>query len=725
MEMRLRILFILLCFPIILIGQNIPSYIPKKGLLLWYPFNGNAMDESGNNNNGVIIGASPTFDRNGNSNSAFSFNGENNYIEVKGLDISTDSSFTFSIWFRRDNYGQKDVGLVMLSGLKCSSKTKVGSFGLSIDKHRNLNGRFRKNDCEPNSSGILSVVAPSSNDSEWHHVTFVKDKDGLFIYVDSELKSKRGGAINSSTSFGHLTIGATPLGENAGWFFNGSLDDVGVWNRALNSKEIKGLLNQATASNSTGHSNGLSLQESQNYRIPAKFDEVGNFKEGLASVKLNGKWGFINTLGEVAIPLIYENVQEFRKGISVVIRNNKVEIIDKLGKLIVSTNYDNATPLDNGFCIVYRNRLCGLVDRQGKEIILSKYEGLSYLNENLFSFTLKEYSDYYKDYVCQKGVIDIAGRILFKLPPTPSKYGVQYCGSISVFKNGLAKVQYNNKYGFINTNGKEVIPIKYAETGNFSDGYVWVKLNSNRYIYLDKDGNQTISDYYHLASDFRDGIAKVIKIGSDAQDFRDINKFYGVGYTFFIDKMGRKVARQLGLLNKTSKNGCGCVDFSGNIKIPLIYYRCPDFVNGVAIVQQNQKYYQKVQWKEKSWLEERSTMKYGLIDINGKEIIPIKYDDLYLLKSGIAIGFYSTPEPFGSACLIDKTGKEISAFYDRILFDDNDDCDLYPVNQNGKWGCISKAGDVVVPIRYDEIKLPKESMVAVKTNGKWGFLRYK
>jgi hypothetical protein len=59
---------------------QIPSYVPSNGLVGWWPFNGNANDESGNGNNGTVNGATLTADRFGNSNASYYF--ANNKIEV-------------------------------------------------------------------------------------------------------------------------------------------------------------------------------------------------------------------------------------------------------------------------------------------------------------------------------------------------------------------------------------------------------------------------------------------------------------------------------------------------------------------------------------------------------------------------------------------------------------------------------------------------------------------
>ena len=78
-----------LFFALLFINQHIvaqvPSYVPTDGLVAYYPFNGNANDESGNGNNGTIDGASLTVDRFSNTNSAFKFDGIDNSITTNTI----------------------------------------------------------------------------------------------------------------------------------------------------------------------------------------------------------------------------------------------------------------------------------------------------------------------------------------------------------------------------------------------------------------------------------------------------------------------------------------------------------------------------------------------------------------------------------------------------------------------------------------------------------------
>ena len=80
---------------------QVPSYVPANGLVGWWPFNGNANDESGNGNNGTVNGATLTTNRINNPNSAYQFNRSSS----QSIDISNNTGLnnitelTISIWY--------------------------------------------------------------------------------------------------------------------------------------------------------------------------------------------------------------------------------------------------------------------------------------------------------------------------------------------------------------------------------------------------------------------------------------------------------------------------------------------------------------------------------------------------------------------------------------------------------------------------------------------------
>ena len=80
------------------LAQNLPGYVPTNGLVGWWPFNGNANDESGNGYNGTVTGPALTPDRFGNGNSAYNFDGVDDYIIIQNNSNQLAYEFTFSAW---------------------------------------------------------------------------------------------------------------------------------------------------------------------------------------------------------------------------------------------------------------------------------------------------------------------------------------------------------------------------------------------------------------------------------------------------------------------------------------------------------------------------------------------------------------------------------------------------------------------------------------------------
>jgi hypothetical protein len=97
--MKKNFLFLLLTLLAIQpLFAQVPSYVPTNGLVGYWPFNGNANDESGNGNNGVVDGAILTTDRNGLSNSAYSFDGVISHINIESLNNLQYKPITYSVW---------------------------------------------------------------------------------------------------------------------------------------------------------------------------------------------------------------------------------------------------------------------------------------------------------------------------------------------------------------------------------------------------------------------------------------------------------------------------------------------------------------------------------------------------------------------------------------------------------------------------------------------------
>ena len=87
----------------------------------------------------------------------------------------------------------------------------------------------------------------------------------------------------------------------------------------------------------TGNRVGYFTDSKGNIIIDKQFDGVSSFSNGLAKVKQNGKWGFVNTKGEIVIPCVYDDgdVYSFSEGLAKVKQNGKWMIIDSNGQVII------------------------------------------------------------------------------------------------------------------------------------------------------------------------------------------------------------------------------------------------------------------------------------------------------------------------------------------------------------------------------------------------------
>ena len=230
--------------PIASFHSQIPNYVPSNDLVGWWPFTGNAVDSSGNGNDGTVNGATLSTDRFGAANSAYSFDG-NDWISINDIGISGTISRSICFWAKTQSVSP--MGLVSFGGngifpnngnrFACDFNYIVP--GVTIDGA----------DC----AITYSSVNPVSNNI-WSFYVFTMNQGSSL----SQVKVYQNGILltnaihnylpatnlntQASTQLQFGRINYPPLNFN---FYNGALDDVGIWNRSLTECEIQNLY-QAT-----------------------------------------------------------------------------------------------------------------------------------------------------------------------------------------------------------------------------------------------------------------------------------------------------------------------------------------------------------------------------------------------------------------------------------------------------------------------------------------------
>jgi hypothetical protein len=226
----------ILQFALIILSFSSLAQIPTTGLIAYYTFTGNANDLSGNGVNGTVNGATLTTDRFGNANSAYSFNGSNNYIQFSDTKMPTgNSSRTFSIW---TNF-QGNTGWGSL--LSYGKETATGNHNeLLVSKNGVIDYDY---------FNINSISNDSISQNNWFHIVYVFDNTiGTKIYVNGVLTTLKVSGISlSSTNIssintllsGTMTVGNT--NNNNNYWYKGSIDDIAIYNRAITSTEVLSL----------------------------------------------------------------------------------------------------------------------------------------------------------------------------------------------------------------------------------------------------------------------------------------------------------------------------------------------------------------------------------------------------------------------------------------------------------------------------------------------------
>jgi hypothetical protein len=220
---------------------QVPNYVPTNGLVAWYPFTGNANDESGNGNNGTVNGATLTTDRFGNVNKAYSFDGVNDFIGTNLSGITGQNSRTISFWFNSNN-NTSGIKTMVGYGEHASAVPQGSRFDCTIE-----NGRPSIDIGYTFASYTVNNV---QNNWKFYTVAYASSYgttvQAINLYIDGVLQQNPS-ILNTSISIntGNLykVFFGAPYTNPSGNSFNGNLDDIGIWNRVLTQQEITALYN--------------------------------------------------------------------------------------------------------------------------------------------------------------------------------------------------------------------------------------------------------------------------------------------------------------------------------------------------------------------------------------------------------------------------------------------------------------------------------------------------
>ena len=213
----------------------------EDNLVAHYPLDGSEIDVSNIGNDGTAHGAIPTMDRFGDPNSAYSFDGIDDYIEIddnSAFNNEIENEITISMWIKPNSLGDH-----LISKWKTSH---FGSWAIRIIDDGMVRFGVTSDGINPNFALSTNTIQPG----EFHHVAGVYNKtdNKIRIFIDGVqggIASGPGGEIYSSDS--KIYIGAI-IYSTQSTFFDGVIDDVRIYSRALSGCEIRQLASDAFVS---------------------------------------------------------------------------------------------------------------------------------------------------------------------------------------------------------------------------------------------------------------------------------------------------------------------------------------------------------------------------------------------------------------------------------------------------------------------------------------------
>ena len=413
------------------------------------------------------------------------------------------------------------------------------------------------------------------------------------------------------------------------------------------------------------------------------------------------------------------------EGFSIVSINEKYGVINHLkGFEVIPAEYDKIPEIFDNRFIVCINERYGLIDQNRKIIIPIKFNVLENIMQGLFKFSeTKENNS--KVNAVKFGVIDRDGHMI-----TKAKYDAIY----SLTKNGewmkvfLGSIDdttskrewiHDGKFGLLNSKGEEITPIKYdyISTFSYTDDLFEVRIRnpndkenikflktidyddikeykSYKIGFIDKNGDEVIPLQY-------DGLQNP----NDQHIYRNYSIIKASITELKLDEDGYDLKVKFGIINTSTKK------FS-----KVVYDRINELIVSVQLLD-----------KEENYIGD----KYGLLNENGEEITPMKYD--YLIKAKYGIYKYKafiisedkySGKKVGKYGFINSLDEEVIPLkYDRINFYFNDSLGI--AKFEGKFGYLNHRGETVLPFKYDAINFFYDGLALAKFEGKFGYLNDK
>ncbi|HSU29472.1 MAG TPA: WG repeat-containing protein [Chitinophagaceae bacterium] len=462
------------------------------------------------------------------------------------------------------------------------------------------------------------------------------------------------------------------------------------------------------------------LDKKGNEAIITKYDYAADFQSnGLALVgqkrttsTFASHYGYIDKKGTEVIPIKYEYLGPFLNGPAMAKdpETNRYGYLDKTGKWAIKPVYLDGISFDEfgGSWMKMTDGKYHYIDKTGKDF--GTVSANSYKNFGKDGFGVLENTDY--PYV----MIDKTGKVIST---------IDNCDGVYNFSEGLAgyKCKDSSLYGFMNADGKKVIPCEYASFTGFSEGISKVQKKVGekyKFGYINARGNVVLPLEYDYLYGFRDGWGLAYKdssywyvdgagsLKSPPRKYYALQEFrsgYSMGYIknatggtntyYYIDRQLKET------FNVIAKEGYAFWDDVAVIKRDQWY----ELMNKKGEVIKSLDSVQEMKFSTEGLMAVRYNWKWGYLDNKGAWVIKAQFDSCDAFKNG-----YARIMMAGKWGIIDKMGKQI--FEPKYV-------NIYPYEDgififyDGNWGMADKTGKIILqPSLYTITNFEKNRALA-------------
>lgn len=271
-------------------------------------------------------------------------------------------------------------------------------------------------------------------------------------------------------------------------------------------------------------------------------DDTGNFSDGLTKIKINGKYGFIDKTGKIAIEPQFVRAEDFSEGLAVVSVKNKYDkyecekygYIDKTGKFVIKPEFYRARSFSDGMAVIHDVGFgyydpCGYIDKTGRIVLKPVWwedaedfiNGIAYVHwheERIYTgacidktgHVINDPNVYYEGFYPEGlELVRKGDKIGYHTVRGECVIEAQFDDAMYFFEE-LAGVKINQKWGYIDKTGKIVIKPQFDDVKGFSEGIAAVEVD-RKWGYINKSGHMIRKPEFKEAWFFHDGLAKVKK----------------------------------------------------------------------------------------------------------------------------------------------------------------------------------------------------------------------